>query len=123
MSIVIHPKGSGHYSDVHEAEQLAASAPTAFRIAQDVLVAADHYLNRQGHDSENLHRLYRELQSKVSQLSLALEFDKFMTGQWIAGDKLSVFFEFFTRISNAFPNWQDEYALLNELLPQWFAAD
>ena len=118
-TIHIHPAGTGKITDWEKAVMLKNSAPTAYRIAQDVLMAARKYVNKSGLFSTEKSRL-QKFQSECYELARALEYDGFMSSEIAQKGKTFVFIEFFCLFSDAFPNWQKEYEALNWLVPRIF---
>ncbi|MBS0498178.1 MAG: hypothetical protein JSR51_11095 [Proteobacteria bacterium] len=117
-NIRIHPFGT-RVTDNARVQALAASAPVSFRIAQDVLVAAQKYVDKSDSFSSEQSRI-QKLQAECHELLQALRFDQFMTEEMNQQGELFVFMEFFSLFSDAFPNWQKEYDALNRLVPLIF---
>lgn len=117
-TIRIHPVGT-KVTDAEKAKILAASAPVAFRKAQDVLVAAKKYINKSGLFSTERSRV-QKFQSECYELARALKFDEFMSNERTQKGEAFVFIEFFCSFSDAFPNWQKEYEALNRFVPLIF---
>ena len=118
FNIRIHELGS-RTTDAEKVEKLSVLAQTGFRKAQDVLVAADKYINKKGFFSSERSRT-QKLQSSLYELSHALRNDGFMADDPKSQDKIYVLYEFFSQFSDAFPNWQKEYATLNKFIPLCF---
>jgi len=117
--IRIHPPSSGRTTDVDAAGAIAAACPSAFRKAQDVLVAADKYAHKKGWFSSEASRIKR-LQSTLYDLNKALEDDDYRSSDRAQIGTVAVLFLFFSEFSDAFPNWQDEYAALEKFIPLCF---
>ena len=118
--IRIHQSGSA-VTDANAANLLAGSAPTAFRKAQDVLVAAKKYIEKSGIFSSERSRL-QKLQSECYDLSRALRSDGFMASERTRRGETFVLIEFLSSFSDSFPNWQKEYELLNRYIPLFFRS-
>ncbi|MBM3543854.1 MAG: hypothetical protein FJX44_05030 [Alphaproteobacteria bacterium] len=113
--IEIMPPGTA-VTDYAAATQLQNLAPKSFRKAQDVLVAASKYAKGSGWFSSERSRLQR-FQSEAYELAKALDYD----GYGRAGEKLpDKVFRFMNEFSRIFPNWQEEYKLLNRFFPQFW---
>ncbi|MBS0587040.1 MAG: hypothetical protein JSS37_03590 [Proteobacteria bacterium] len=119
-NIRIHPMGT-RVTDNARVQELATLAPVSFRVAQDVLVAAQKYVNKSGFFSSEQSRI-QKLQAECHELLQALRFDQFMTEEMDQQGELFVFMEFFSLFSDAFPNWQKEYDALNRLVPHIFRS-
>ncbi|MCR4304697.1 MAG: hypothetical protein NUV63_10820 [Gallionella sp.] len=113
-AIRIHPVGT-RITDTKKAKMLAASAPNAFRKAQDVLTATDKYVNKSGLFSTEKSRI-QKLQSECYELARALKNDGFMSDEMIQNGKAFVIVEFFSLFSDAYPNWQKEYEALERFV-------
>ena len=118
--IRIHPLGSG-LTDPEQAMQLTAIAPTAFRKAQDLLVAADHYLHKKSIFSTKSSRL-KAVHKQLDRLLAALKHDGFISGDVFAEEEIDWLFIFLSEFSDSFPNWQEEYETLNGLIVEWSAG-
>ncbi|MEC9245308.1 MAG: hypothetical protein VYB05_11100 [Pseudomonadota bacterium] len=101
------------------AEFLAARAPRAFRHAQNVLVAAQKYRNRSGgFFSSDRSRLQR-LENEIGRLLGALIAEGYysVNAQLSERDSgVALIVDFMSAFSDAFPNWQKEYQLINAVL-------
>jgi len=117
--IRFHPAGTGQTTGPYKAQSLLALAPLSFRKAQDVLVAAQKYINKSGFFSSEKSRL-KNFQLECYELNRALKADGFMSKEREAKDEVFVFTEFFSLFADAFPNWQNEYELLNRFVPRFF---
>ena len=117
--IRIHPLGSA-VTDPDQAMQLTAIAPTAFRKAQDLLVATDHYLHKRGIFVRK-GSLLKAVRMRLDELMAALKNDGFIAGDVFANEETDWLFIFLSEFSDSFPNWQEEYQALNELIPEWSA--
>ena len=118
LNIRIHESGT-RITDTEQVRKLSALAPTGFRKAQDVLVSTDKYINKKGFFSTERSRVHN-LQTSLYELSHALQNDGFMTDDPRSQDKIYVLYQFFSQFSDAFPNWQKEYAALNKFIPLCF---
>lgn len=114
--IRIHPKGAGRVTDQIASKSLKSQAPHAFHEAQDLVVATSKYIKKSGLFSTEKSRLLK-IQSSYYRLKKALRDDNFLEQEvdkkgstWITVEYLSLF-------SDAFPNWQPEYEILNRLIP------
>jgi hypothetical protein len=115
--IRIHQAGTA-VTDQLVVNELMREAPKAFRKAQDVLVAAEKYANKSGFFSSERSRL-QKLKNECYELSRALAADGFLASQH-SRNELSVLIEFLSRFSDAFPNWQKEYDILNRHIPTFY---
>jgi hypothetical protein len=118
MRIRIHPPGE-RITDPALAEFLSMRAPTAFRKAQDVLVAAQKYVAGSGgwFSSERSRR--NALERELTELGNALARDRWNAhGAMLEGDdsKTGRVVDFLCQFSDAFPNWQREYSTINRIL-------
>lgn len=116
--IRIHPPGK-QITDPEVVEKLTSHAPLATRKAQDVLVAAKKYVNKSGFFSSERSRL-QKLQSVCYELDRALNEDGFMLNEMNEKGKAFVVIEFLSLFSDAFPNWQKEYEVLNRFVPMFY---
>lgn len=117
-TIRIHLVGT-KVTDSEKVQILATLTPTAFRKAQDVLVAARKHINKSGLFSTERSRV-QKFQSECYELARALKFDEFMSNERAQKGEAFVFIEFFSLFSDAFPNWQKEYEALNRFVPLIF---
>ena len=118
MRIRIHEPGT-RISDARMAEYLTDRAPRAFRHAQNVLLAAQKYRNRSGGIFSSDHSRFRRLEKAVGQLHSALiQEDYFSVNAEFSESErdVALVVDFLSAFSDAFPNWQEEYQLLNDLL-------
>ena len=117
MGIRIHPSGQGHMTNVEAFSQLEQCTPRSSRKAQDVLVAAKRYLagptlfKTRG-------RLIKNLQKSIYELKNALLEEKYQIGA--NSRHVDLLFSYLSEFSDACPNWQAEYSLLNRFIPQCF---
>ena len=116
--IRIHQPGTA-YTDPLVVDELTRKAPTAFRKAQDVLVAAKKYDEKSGLFSSERSRL-QKMQNECSELARALRSDGFLASERNSRGEFYVLVEFLSLFSDAFPNWQKEYKILNQYLPLFF---
>jgi len=124
-SIIIHPPGS-RTTDIDRAESIARFHPKSFRKAQDLLVATEKYVNRTGFLStektrygkvkKECHSLYNLLRSEGHYKNEK----SFFLGKVSKDNKIKGLFSFLSDMSDAFPNWQDEYETLNRIIPKLF---
>lgn len=113
--IEIIPPGTA-VTDYTAAKHLRELAPNAFRKAQDVLVAARKYAKGSGWFSSERSRLQR-FQHETYELGKALDRDGYARPGEKPPDKV---FRFMNEFSRVFPNWQEEYKLLNRFVPQFW---
>ena len=106
-TIRIHPAGT-KTTDRGKPTILAASAPVAFRKAQDVMVAATKYNNKTGFFSSEKSRT-QKFQTECYELTQALRFDEFAPHERTQKGGAFVFIEFFCLSSDTFQNWKKEY--------------
>ncbi len=113
MQIV--PPGTAVTNNVLAAE-LRAAAPRSVLKAQDVLVAAKKYANGGGWFSSEKSRLQR-MQQEVYALGRLLEQEGYGGG---VPTRMARVFAFLNQFSQAFPNWQREYEVLNKFAPMFY---
>ncbi len=116
-SIRIHPSGTGEVTDSAVVKQLKSSTPLSFRKAQDTVVAAKKYLKKSGFFSSERSRM-QEMQSECYELVKSLKQENFLAEENKKEAELIV--EYFSLFSDAYPNWQGEYQVLNRLIPEFF---
>lgn len=114
---------SGLATNTEQALLLSRMAPTAHRVGQDVLVAAKRVLRKQGLFSTERSRLENLVKTLVN-LNTALERDSYsdVLLDLTSGTDRDRIFVFFNRFARAYPNWQPEYELLNEVIPKIFPS-
>jgi len=117
--IKIYEHGSGKITDPVAVKELEDSTPNSFRKTQDVLVAAKKYINKSGLFSSERSRL-QKIQAECYELSKALEKDGFLQEEINQKGRAWVMIEYLSLFSNAFPNWQEEYRVLNKFVPEFF---
>jgi hypothetical protein len=113
--IEIIPFGTA-ITDYAAADRLRNLAPQSFRKAQDVVVAASKYAKGSGWFSSEGSRLQR-FQAETYELARALDQERYTLPGEKPGDKV---FRFMNEFSKVFPNWQEEYKLLNRFVPQFW---
>jgi hypothetical protein len=126
LEILIHPTGT-KTTDSDKAVALSEKFPRSFRIAQDVLVATKKYHNKQGGLFSSEKSRIQTLQRAVYDLRDALESESFNFSSVSAQEatiskntQADLVIGFLSGFSDAFPNWQSEYAVLNGFIPKCF---
>ena len=105
--IRIHPPGR-QITDPGRVEKISSHSPLGTRKAQDVLVAANKYVNKSGFLSSERSRL-QKMQSECYELENALKQDGFMLDEMEKEGQEILVIEFLSLFSDAFPNCQKEY--------------
>ena len=121
--IQIYPAESGKSTNQEKAQKLATETPLSFRVAQDVLVAA-RKLNKGGGFFTSEKSLQRNLQAQCYKLKDALRNDGYMEEElagYLNPGQGHIVMSYFSEFSDAFPNWQAEYGVLNRYIPLYFA--
>ena len=112
--IHIHPISDRRTTNYEAARRLSGKTPSAFLRGQDLLVAAKKYVA-----GPRLFRsqrfLIENLQTKIYDLRRALAADGYQPALQRQPTKL--LFAYMSEFSDVFPNWQKEYAALNEFIP------
>lgn len=93
-------------SNYSKADRIANEIPSAFRSIQDLLVEID----KKSLTSDELH-------SQLHLLKGTLRFEKYSDSRLTDKDML---FEVVNQFSEAFPNWQKEYAIIHEAIQKEF---
>lgn len=126
LEIRIQPAGTVT-TDAKKAAALSEKYPHSFRIAQDVLVAAKKYHNKQGGLFSSEKSRIQTLQRTLYDFRDALESESFnFSSISDKDDTISnnpptyLVIGFLSEFSDAFPNWQTEYAVLNGFIPKCF---
>lgn len=114
--IHIHPPGT-RVTDMDCVVKMAKRTPKSFKIAQHVLVCTSKYIRKKGIFSSEKSRA-KNLYQSINELNRALDRDFFMHRP-MHGPAWRMI-EYFSHISDAFPNWQKEYEALNTLIPSAF---
>ncbi len=117
MGIRIHPSGQGNRTDADRAIRLEELTPLSFRKAQDVLIAAEKYVSGPGF-FKSRKSLIHSLQREVYGLKDALLSERYRAD--LSTSSVELLFSYLTDFSDAFPNWQREYAVLNDFIPECF---
>lgn len=114
--IRIHPAGS-QVADAEKAAVMATSHPAAFRLAQDLLVAAKKFREGKGGIFSSRRSRIRKLQQLVYELRDALTESNYSQ---VRSEKsqATILFAYLSEFSDAFPNWQPEYETLNSFIPK-----
>lgn len=98
---------------------LRADVPHGFRKAQDLLIAARRYLKEaEKSGAQPPATALEPMRQACHALATALGEDGWMPTDEIAGNEAAAIDAFLQRFGLAFENWQSEYALLRQLLPQ-----
>ena len=118
-SIRIHAHGTGKGTDPVAVKALKASTPNGFRKAQDVLTVTAKYIKKSGLFSSERSRL-QKMQAQCYELSKALKEDGFLEHKRVQNGDAWIVIEYLSLFSDAFPNWQEEYATLNRFIPEFF---
>lgn len=114
QTIRIHPPSEGRMTDPAVVSRLSSTSPSSFRKAQDLLVATQKYLAGPGF--LRLERsLISNMQSAIYDLRRAIIADRYRAD--LHSEPVSLVFAYLSEFSDAFPNWQDEYATLNRFVP------
>jgi len=113
--IHIHSRGTKK-TDKQAVAQLQESTPEAWGIAKKILVTAAKYLKGGGIFSSKQKR-GKQLENEIYKLEKALRRHKFREIQMYSEGPVSVLIEYFSLVSDAYPNWQNEYTLLNDFIP------
>lgn len=114
--IRIHPSGTGRTTDQAASQNLYSQTPHSFRKAQDLIVAASKYIKKSGFFSTEKSRL-RKVQTSFYSLQKALKEDGFLEQNRNENGDVWIIVEYLSLFSDAFPNWQPEYEVLNRLIP------
>jgi hypothetical protein len=114
--IRIHPAGVGHSTNHELARSLEQATPRSYRKAQDVLVAAKHYVA-----GPRLFRsrksLIQRLQKEIYELKDAILDER---SEDRGNSHVEILFAYLSIVSEAHPNWQREYTALNKFIPMCF---
>ena len=129
-SIRIHPKGSGRVTDQQMVNYLSSTNPEGFRAAQKLLTATEKFVAGKGFFSTPESRLTKvvdqllDIEFSISQRPHKPETFTALLGSIGGGSddpeaRCAVLFDYLSKVSDAFPNWQREYEALNELVPMY----
>ena len=132
-SIRIHPKGSGHVTNKQMVNYLSSVNPQGFKAAQNLLIATQKLISGKGLFSTPQSRMAKvvdqltEIEFSISQKPHKPESFAALLGGIGGGSddpdaRCAVLFDFLSKVSDAFPNWQNEYVALNELVPAYVHA-
>lgn len=113
--IYIHPKGS-RKTNHQVISQLKQNTPDAFGLAKKILVTAAKY-RKGGGLLKSKKKRGKQLEKRIYRLEEALKTYRFGAMIMHSRDPVKILFGFFSIVSEAFPNWQNEYALLNDFIP------
>ena len=113
--IRIHPSGQGRSTDECLASHMERATPRSYRKAQDVLVAAKKYVAGPAFFRSRKH-LIQTLQTEIYKLKDALLEEDYKPELKYSSTEL--LFSFLSEFSDAYPNWQKEYAALNGFIPR-----
>ena len=99
-------------TDYQVAQALMKRSPSCFRKAQDVVVAASKLDSTQNR--------YQELERAVQKLQMAIIEDYQLNTELLcsalANGNVDTMAEYLSEFSRAFPNWRNEYKILNNFL-------
>lgn len=115
MDIRIHRPGQGRSTDHHLVTRLETLTPRSYRKVQDVLVAAKRYGAGPGF-LRSRKSLIRNLQREIYALRNTLDED----GYDLESSSSKRILSYMSEVSDAHPNWQNEYAILNKFIPTCF---
>ena len=117
--IRIHPPGQ-KTTDYENAKILSNACPLSFRKAQDVLTATRKYVYKKGLFSTESSRI-QKMQAACYELAQAIKHDGIMNDELgKESGTADVMLKYFSMFSDIFPNWQEEYSVLNRFIPQFF---
>ena len=116
--IRIHPPGT-RITDYDAVSRLTEIAPTALAQAQRVMIAAENYNKKWSFFGTKTARIQR-LHAEIYVLREALENDQIIYRDLGNDDIVAELFSFLSLFSDIFPNWQEEYAILNRIIPRCF---
>jgi hypothetical protein len=114
--IRIHPRG--HVTDYRVVRRLEQTSPRSHRKAQDVLVAAKHYVKGPG-IFRSRGSLIVKLQGEIYALLDTLREEGYKS-ELKEDDPTQLVFSYLSEFSDAYPNWQGEYTALSKFIPQCF---
>ena len=117
LSIRIHQAGQGRSTNEVLATQLEQLAPRSFRVAQDVLVAANKYVAGP-RIFRSRKSLIQRLQNEIYDLKESLLEEVYRPE--LKDSSVALLFSYLSEFSDAYPNWQREYAALNKFIPMCF---
>jgi hypothetical protein len=117
MSIRIHQVGQGRSIDHQLASRLEELTPRSSRKAQDLLVAAKRYIAGPGF-LRSRRSLIQNLQKEIYALKEALLEEEYAVQ--LKSSSAELIFSYLSEFSDAYPNWQREYAELNRFVPMCF---
>jgi len=113
LNIKISPKGSGKVSDKSLEDLLRAKNPFVLLLSQKLLASTSKYIKKKGFFSTEASRL-QKVQRLTYQLNLELKKEN------PTADDLARLETHLSMISDTYPNWRDEYQVLNRLIPLFF---
>ena len=105
----------GQQTNWEKAKELSRKWPRSYRKTQDLLTAAKRYAQKKGWFSTERSRLLR-VQSEIYALNKALQTETAPI-MLATATPAAFMIEFLSAFSDAFPNWQVEYSVLNRLIP------
>ena len=115
MDIRIHPKGSGKTTDHNMERKLREENSAALLLSQNILTATAKYIKKSGLFSTETSRL-QKIQRLCYQLDKEIKKDPIYSSI----DSKSRLEFYLSKVSDTYPNWQDEYKELNRLIPLFF---
>lgn len=117
LGIRIHAAGQGRSTHLDLVSRLEKTTPRSCSKAQDVLVATEKYVVGPGF-FRSRRSLIQRLQSEIYELKDALSEEDYKAE--LKDSPVELIFSYLSEFSDAFPNWQHEYAALNSFVPLCF---
>jgi|GEM_PF-846427 hypothetical protein len=114
-NIRIHPKGSNK-TDKQKVNSLLNNNPHALGIAKKILVTTEKYRKGGGWFSSKK-RKEEKLKELIYKLENTLRANRSINMQMEVEGPPNAIIQYFSQISDAYPNWQPEYKILNEFIP------
>lgn len=117
-NIRIHPERY-KTTDKHKVNILLNENPEAFAIAKKILVTTEKYRKGGGWFSSKKKKR-KKLKDQIYKLENELRTNRSLNLQMDVEGPSNAIRQYFSRISDAYPNWQPEYKILNEFIPKCF---
>ena len=115
--IPIHPPGVLSTNKIME-QELKLENPLALKVAQDLLVACEKLLYKKGGFFSSEKKRQKKVEEAFRQLIGKLRMDvQFFKKHPNTADLLLTYL---SKVATAYPNWQDVYLFLNQMIPELY---
>lgn len=115
--IPIHPPGLLSTNPIME-QELKLENPSALKTSQDLLVACEKLIHKKGGFFSSEKKRQKKALESINQLIGRLRMDIIFSKQH--PNTADLLLTYLAKVATAYPNWQDVYMFLNEMIPDFY---